>query len=154
MPLSDIVNKHLAYTYDNGWKYEFWLKSEKRIVYKIHGGPMSGRSNYQTCAVQEVRSGEIYQISWVEETGTVVSIIVDLAQKRITTYMAFSRGHWDFPEKAHGDKRNPEDFARWRELASVGKNTDREVLPEQATIDEIFEGRGDLEDIDEDAPTI
>jgi hypothetical protein len=21
------------YTYDNGWKYEFWLKSEKRIVY-------------------------------------------------------------------------------------------------------------------------
>ncbi|OXG27385.1 hypothetical protein C360_06180 [Cryptococcus neoformans Bt15] len=33
MPLSDIVNKHLIYTYDNGWKYEFWLKSERRIVY-------------------------------------------------------------------------------------------------------------------------
>lgn len=31
----------------------------------------------------------------------MVSIIVDLAQKRITTYMAFSRGHWDNPEKAH-----------------------------------------------------
>lgn len=53
-----------------------------------------------------------------------------------------------------GDKRNPADFARWRELASVGKNTDREILPEQATIDRITEGRGELEDIDEDAPTI
>ncbi|KAJ9122770.1 hypothetical protein QFC24_004200 [Naganishia onofrii] len=175
MPLYDIVNKHLIvsphlhlptpptcslltldrqYTYDNGWKYEFWLKSEKRIVYAIHGGPMSGRKNYQTCAVQEVRTGEIFQISWVEETGTVVSIIVDLTQKRITTYMAFSRGHWDYPEKAHGDKRNPEDFERWRKLAEVGKNTDREVIPEQATIDTITEGRGDLEDIDENAPTL
>ncbi|KAJ9109788.1 hypothetical protein QFC20_003204 [Naganishia adeliensis] len=148
MPLSDIVNKHLIHTYDNGWKYEFWLKSEKRIVYAIHGGPMNGRKNYQTCAVQEVRTGEIFQ------TGTVVSIIVDLAQKRITTYMAFSRGHWDNPEKAHGDKRNPADFSRWRELAQIGKNTDREILPEQATIDTITEGRGELEDIDEDAETI
>ncbi len=33
MPLSDIVNKHLTYTNENGWKYEFWLKSEERIVY-------------------------------------------------------------------------------------------------------------------------
>jgi hypothetical protein len=53
-----------------------------------------------------------------------------------------------------GDKRNPEDFERWRKLAEVGKNTDREVIPEQATIDTITEGRGDLEDIDEDAPTL
>ena len=98
--------------------------------------------------------------------------------------MAFSRGHWDYPEKAHvspsaphspclsspktptsrvydlldgllqGDKRNPEDFERWRKLAEVGKNTDREVIPEQATIDTITEGRGDLEDIDENAPTL
>lgn len=33
MGLETIVNKHLKYTYDNGWRYEFWLKSEKRIVY-------------------------------------------------------------------------------------------------------------------------
>ncbi|KAJ9117014.1 hypothetical protein QFC22_004672 [Naganishia vaughanmartiniae] len=170
MPLSDIVNKHLVYTYDNGWKYEFWLKSEKRIVYAIHGGPMAGRKNYQTCAVQEVclvddperdQVADLFPLydlgsnrGNLPETGTVVSIIVDLTKKRITTYMAFSRGHWDYPKEAHGDKRNPEDFERWRKLAEVGKNTDREIIPEQATLDEIFEGRGDLEDIDETAPTI
>jgi hypothetical protein len=32
----------------------------------IHGGPMAGRKNFQTCAVQEIRADEIYQISWLE----------------------------------------------------------------------------------------
>jgi len=25
-------------TYDNGWKYEFWVPNHERIVYAIHGG--------------------------------------------------------------------------------------------------------------------
>lgn len=33
------------------------------------------------------------QISWVEETGTVVSINFDLPNKRIFTFMTFSQGH-------------------------------------------------------------
>jgi phenolic acid decarboxylase len=53
---------------------------------------MAGRANFQHCYVQEVREDEIYQISWLEETGTIVSIIVDLAKKHITTFMAFSKG--------------------------------------------------------------
>lgn len=27
---------------------------------------MAGRKNFQTCAVQEIRADEIYQISWLE----------------------------------------------------------------------------------------
>ena len=69
---------------------------------------MAGRSNYQHCYVQEVRDDEIYQINWLEggpyphahnmkadyvtETGTIVSIIVDLKKEHITTFMAFSKG--------------------------------------------------------------
>jgi hypothetical protein len=41
MGLETIVNKHLKYTYDNGWRYEFWLKSEKRIVYGEYSMSMS-----------------------------------------------------------------------------------------------------------------
>ena len=104
--------------------------------------------------MQEVRTDEIYQISWLEETGTVVSIIADLTQKRITTYMAFSKGHWENPEEAHGDKRNPKDLERWRGLAKIGTQMEKEILPEQATLNEIYEGRGDLDDIDDDAPTL
>jgi hypothetical protein len=68
--------------------------------------------------------------------------------------MAFSKGHWDNPEEAHGDKRNAEDFARWRNLAKIGTQVERYLLPEQATLDEVYEGRGDIEDIDMDMETI
>ena len=83
-----------------------------------------------------------------------MSIVADLEKKRITTYMAFSKGHWDNPEDAHGDKRNQADFDRWRGLANIGTQVDRHILPEQATLDEVYEGRGDIEDIDPEQPTI
>lgn len=134
----------------------------------------------------------------VEETDTVVSLIVDLPRKHITTFMVrygpnyrkaldnilnrtesltgvlewvsthlsvFRKqitniqppiSHWNNAEKAHGNKRDTSDFKRWRNLATerAGYPSERHVLPEQASIDLIFEGRGDLEDIELDAPTL
>lgn len=57
-------------------------------------------------------------------------------------------------EKAHGNKRNPEDFARWKELAKVGNQAERFMLSEQANIVEVFKGKGDLEPIEKDAITL
>lgn len=75
--------------------------------------------------------------------------------KKITTMLGFSRGHWDHAEAAHGDKRNPADFARWRELSKIGKDQrDRHMLSEQADILEVFHGSGNLEPIDESWETI
>ncbi|KAL0487288.1 padC [Acrasis kona] len=149
----ELSNKHFQYTYDNGWKYEFWVKSKSLIVYKIHGGPMAGRSNYQTLYVQRIRKN-LWQLSWLEETGTIVSLVLDIEEKRITTFMAFSKGHWTKPEEAHGDKRNQQDLQRWRGLATIGNQMERHIIPEQANIDLIFEGRGDLDDVDENAVTL
>lgn len=80
--------------------------------------------------------------------------MLDIVQKRISTIIAFSKGHWENSHDAHGDKRNPKDFERWRELAKIGIQTDRYLIIEQATVDKIYEGRGNLEDIDENAPTV
>lgn len=147
----ELKNKHFQYTYDNGWKYKFHVPNDKRIVYSIHGGPMAGRHNFQTCYYQRVRKN-LWQVNWLEETGTVVSLILDIENKRITTFMAFSQGHWEHPEQAHGDKR--EDLKRWRELSKIGISTNRYLITEQASIDEIFEGRGDLPDISLNLPTL
>ncbi|GAA5827285.1 hypothetical protein JCM11251_001205 [Rhodosporidiobolus azoricus] len=149
----ELLNKHLEYTYDNGWKYEFWVKNHLRIVYSIHGGPMNGRSNYQTAYYQRIRPN-LWQISWLEETGTTVTLALDIENKRVTTAMFFSYGHWEFPEKAHGYKR--EKLDEWRELARVegGEPRKRHALPEQATIDKIYEGKGNLEDIEMEWPTL
>lgn len=63
-------------------------------------------------------------------------------------------GHWEHAEEAHGDKRNPKDFERWRGLARIGCHIDRHMLPEQADILEVFRGKGDLEPIEHDWPTV
>jgi hypothetical protein len=64
-----------------------------------------------------------------------------------------SKGHWTEPERAHGYKRTHLD--QWRELSKIGnQTTDRHVLPEQATIDKIYKGRGELEEIEMSWPTL
>jgi hypothetical protein len=158
----DIRDTHLIYDYDaqdeNGkpekWRYEMWFFSENRIVYAIHGGPMAGRVNYQTCTYQCIRPGELWQCNWLEETGTICSLVYDIKEGTISTLLAFSKGHWECPKEAHGDKRDPETFERWRGLAKIGNQADRLMLTEQAKLLETFKGKGNLEPIEKDAVTL
>ncbi|KZP10750.1 putative phenol acid carboxylase [Athelia psychrophila] len=158
----DINDLHLLYDYDaqdeqgnpEKWRYEMWFHSKDRIVYAIHGGPMAGRINFQRCTYQCVRPGEIWQCNWLEETGTICSLVYDIPNKRISTLLGFSQGHWENPIEAHGNKRNPADFERWRGLAKIGTQADRFMLSDQATILETFKGQGDLELIDVAWPTL
>lgn len=147
----EMLNKHFQYTYDNGWDYEFWVPNDQRIIYSISGGPMAGRRNYQTAYYQRIREN-LWQVNWLEETGTIVSLVIDQPGKRITTFIAFSQGHWENPEIAHGYKND--DLASWRELSKIGISTNRYLLPEQATLNKIYEGPGDLEPVELDWPTL
>lgn len=113
---------------------------------------MAGRINYQRATYQCIRPGELWQINWLEETGTVVSAVYDIKEKKMTTMIAFAEGHWKEAEKAHGDKRNKEDLQRWRKLAERGTQTSRFMLSEQADIAEVFKGKGKLEPITQDDP--
>lgn len=160
---NDLENLHLLYDYDalnpdtgapEKWRYEMWFHSADRIVYAIWGGPMAGRKNYQKADYQCIRPGELWQVNWLEETGTTCSLVYDIKLNRITTMLNFSKGHWEQAEQAHGDKRNPADFQRWRDLAKIGIQTDRHILNDQANIVESFRGAGQLEDIDTNAPTL
>jgi phenolic acid decarboxylase len=156
----DIRDTHLIYDYDaqdsegkpEKWRYELWCFSDTRVVYAIHGGPMAGRINYQRATYQCIRPGELWQINWLEETGTVVSAVYDIKEKRMTTMIAFAEGHWKQPEAAHGDKRHKEDLKRWSKLADVGNQASRFMLSEQATISEVFKGKGKLEPISQEDP--
>ena len=110
---------------------------------------MAGRKNYQTCSYQCIRPGELWQCNWLEETGTICSLVYDIKEQTVTTLLGFSKGHWEEAEAAHGDKRNRTDLERWRGLAKKGTQTDRFMLAEQAKIVEKFKGKGDLEPIEE-----
>lgn len=115
---------------------------------------MAGRKNFQTATYQCIRPGELWQCNWLEETGTICSLVYDLKNETITTLLGFSKGHWEEAEQAHGDKRNKSDLERWRGLAKIGTQVERKLLSEQAKIAEKFRGKGDLEPIDESWPTL
>jgi hypothetical protein len=159
---TDLHDRHLIYDYDASdasgapqkWRYEMWFENSARINYAIHGGPMAGRVNFQTADYQCIRPGEIWQCNWLEETGTIVSLVYDIPRKKITTLLAFSKGHWENADSAHGDKRNAEDLERWRGLAKIGVQTDRFLLSEQADILEDFRGKGSLVPVDMSLPTL
>lgn len=92
--------------------------------------------------------------SFVLETGTVCSLVYDIPRKKISTLLAFSQGHWEHAQEAHGDKRNAEDFKRWRGLATIGTQKDRFMLNEQADILETFRGKGELVPIKDEDETL
>lgn len=124
---------------------------------------MAGRKNFQAVTYQCIRPASsetaddsIWQVNWLEETGTICSAAYDLGKQTVTTLIAFSRGHWEQSKLALGDKRNMEDLERWRTLAEYGngKQTDRVVLNEQASFVDDYRGAGDLEEIDMDWPCL
>lgn len=41
--IADFVGKHIIYTYENGWQYEVYIKNERTIDYRFHGGLVGGR---------------------------------------------------------------------------------------------------------------
>lgn len=53
---------------------------------------MAGRLNYQTAEYQCIRPGELWQCNWLEETGTICSLVYDAKQQTITTLLGFSKG--------------------------------------------------------------
>ena len=87
----DLLDVHLSYDYDaedaqgnpEKWHYELWFPfkvsftkwilqnhaadplSQDRCVYKIHGGPMAGRSNFQTCRFPMSKTPRIVAVQLV-----------------------------------------------------------------------------------------
>lgn len=158
----DLSNRHIIYDYDahgcdgntEKWRYETWFYNADRVIYAIHGGPMAGRRNYQKATYQCIRPGELWQCNWLEETGTICSLVFDIPQGTVTTSLGFSKGHWEGNGEAEGDKRVREDLERWRGLAGVGRQSERVMLSEQASVVEDFRGAGELEGIEMDWPTM
>ncbi|CAO3563509.1 unnamed protein product [Mortierella alpina] len=160
----DIKDVHVRYEYEGQpdmetgkserWRYEIWFHSADRVVYAIHDGPLAGRFNFQKADYQCIREGELWQCNWHEETGSVFSIVYDIPNKRLTGLLGLSKGHATQPELARGDKRNPDDLARWWKLSEVGKQTERHMISDQVDVIESFNGSGKLDDIDLSAFTL
>lgn len=99
--LSGFIGTHFVYTYDNGWKYEWYARNDTTCDYRIHQGLVGGRwvTNQQMNAVRFAQG--IYKVDWLEPTGTCVSLLFDLKSEII-------HGTIFFPQWIAGDGQHPE----------------------------------------------
>ncbi|KAL6232490.1 hypothetical protein BDW75DRAFT_19248 [Aspergillus navahoensis] len=143
MGIEDLMNKRVLYHYTEGvdWAYEMWYRSPERVVYRVVSGPLAGRTNYVRAWYQEIYPGKMYKVSWMEETGTIVTQTIDIQEKKLWTFAAFTKGHHENRKICQGHKSTH--LEQWRELAKIGIQTDRHMVPSSGVIDEILEGPGD-----------
>ncbi|MGC1648150.1 MAG: phenolic acid decarboxylase [Candidatus Sulfotelmatobacter sp.] len=97
--LQGLVGKRFFYIYDNGWRYELYVKNVHTIDYRIHSGRVGGRwvKNQRVSAVW--LGNCIYKISWDEPTGTSVSIAINLESRRVHGVIFFPKWVADDPKK-------------------------------------------------------
>lgn len=97
--IAPLIGKHYIYTYDNGWQYEFYIKNEQCIEYRVHSGIVGGRwVKSQEAHIVRLADG-VFKVSWVEPTGTCVSVAVNLAERRVHGATFFPRWVVETPQK-------------------------------------------------------
>ena len=97
--LSGFVGKHYIYTYDNGWQYETYIKNERHLDYRVHSGIVGGRwVKNQEAHIVRLAQG-MFRASWVEPTGTGVSLVVNLSDRRLHGTIFFPRWVVEAPQK-------------------------------------------------------
>lgn len=97
--LRNFIGSHLIYTYDNGWQYELYVKNERTVDYRIHGGMVGGRWVRDQVAHIVRLSDQVYKISWDEPTGTGVSVAVNMAERKLHGVIFFPRWIAEAPHK-------------------------------------------------------
>ncbi|WP_433711014.1 phenolic acid decarboxylase [Nocardia sp. CA-084685] len=96
--LTGIVGKHLIYAYENGWKYELYVRDEQTIESRSLMGPMFGRWAKNQAAKLVQLSDDMYKIAWVEATGTTTVLIVWLGDRRVHTTISYPQWMLDYPD--------------------------------------------------------
>ncbi|WP_330182894.1 phenolic acid decarboxylase [Nocardia sp. NBC_01503] len=96
--LTGLVGKHLIYAYENGWKYELYVRDSVTVSFRCLIGPMFGRwSTHQRAKIVQL-DGDMYKLAWVEPTGTTTVVIAWLSELRVHTTICYPQWMLDFPE--------------------------------------------------------
>ena len=97
--IAEFVGKHYIYTYENGWQYETYIRNERQLDYRVHSGIVGGRwvKNQEAHIVRLARG--IFRASWVEPTGTGVSVVANLIERQLHGTIFFPRWVVEAPQK-------------------------------------------------------
>ena len=145
--LPDLIGKKLTYEYANGWGFESHFR-ESTISYRVVKGPHLGRAAYQDAQYEQVAPG-ITMLTWYEETGTIVTLTVNLERRRVYGSVAFPQVVWDNIAETAVSKR--ENFAKLFAMRD-GPDAPRQLVLEVATITDVTEATPEDVSADQRAP--
>lgn len=96
--MKEFIGSHFIYTYANGWTYEFYVKNENTVDYRIHSGMVGGRwVRDQKADIVKLSDG-VYKVSWTEPTGTDVSLNFMPKDNRLHGVIFFPKWVQEHPE--------------------------------------------------------
>ncbi|MGX5377012.1 phenolic acid decarboxylase [Ligilactobacillus sp. LYQ135] len=96
--LNDFLGTHFIYSYDNGWKYEWYAKNDHTVDYRIHSGLVAGRWVKDQEANIVMLTEGIYKITWTEPTGTDVALDFMPNERKLHGTIFFPKWVEDHPE--------------------------------------------------------
>lgn len=97
--LTNLVGKHLTYTYENGWQHEIYIKNDSSLDYRVCSGSASNRCVKDQSAYIGQIGQNIYKASWTEPTGTSINVILNLRILLLHCTAFFPRWVMDDPQK-------------------------------------------------------
>jgi phenolic acid decarboxylase len=114
--IASFVGKHIIYTYANGWQYEMYIKNDRTIDYRVHGGIVGGRwVKGQEVHIVRLADG-VFKMSWCEPTGTCVSVAYNFVERRAHGATFFPRWVELEPKKIIGYQNDKiEQMRRYRD---------------------------------------
>ena len=148
--ITRFVGKHYIYTYENGWQYQLYVKNDRTIDYRIHGGLVAGRWVKDQEAHIVRLSNDVFKISWHEPTGTDVSVTVNLAERRTHGATFFPQWIVREPQKIVGYQNEHLDLMR--QYRDAGPTYPIVLVDEFATITFIEDCGRDNEEVIACAP--
>lgn len=96
--MEEFIGSHFIYTYANGWTYEFYVKNEDTVDYRIHSGMVGGRwVRDQKADIVKLTDG-VYKVSWTEPTGTDVSLNFMPRENKLHGVIFFPKWVKEHPE--------------------------------------------------------
>ncbi len=96
--LSIILGKHIIYTYENGWKYEFYFKNSSINHYRIHSGLVAGRWVTNREVHMTALGHGLIRVNWLEPVGNIVTMVTNLQERWLHSYFLMPQWIIDNPK--------------------------------------------------------
>jgi len=130
--LSGIIGHRIRYIYDNGWRYEVYVKNATTIDYHVHTGDVGGRIVKGQIVDLAQLDAAHYKLSWTEPTGTSVAVNYLPALRRVHGSTFFP--HWVALNGSAIALYQNDHLERMHALRDAGPTYPIEVIVEFATI--------------------